>query len=293
MEYTRIIYKPGKVTQIIMNRPRYMNGLSHPMFAELDDAFARAADDKECKVIVYSGAGPCFSSGHDMMPTSPESDLMVDGRTFSQLVKDLGSEDAAKKYQLAEYTHFVGEVKLKKWRNIPKPTIAMVHGYCMYAAFGNAAVMDLIFASEDAMFLTNLGNYDGGVWWFGERKYKELLFEHRFITAREAFEMGFVSRIYPNREILEQETLAYANRVADTWPASHLRLVKESAHYSMDLQGFSAGVWATHLLHYDVEVQLPPQPDAMEKKGKGQANTPIAKEHLKLKQEADKKYYGK
>ncbi len=292
MEYKRIIYKPGRVAQIIMNRPRHMNAISHQMWPELEDAFDRAAADKECKVIIYSGAGRCFSAGHDHVPSSPENDVTADGRTLEQLAKDLGSLDAAEKYYLSESNRNITEVKFKKWHNITKPMIAMVHGYCMFSAFGAAASMDLIFASEDAMFLSSMGDLDGGVWWFGERKYKELYFEHRFFTAREAYDLGFVSRIYPDREILEKETLAYANRVADTWPASHLRLVKESAKYSMDLQGFSAGTYTGHLLHYGVEMQLPPQPDAPEKQGKGRANAQLALEHLKLKQEADKKYYG-
>ena len=57
-EYRGIIYEPGKVARIKMNRPRYLNAQSHAMFGELEDAYDRASEDPECHVIVISGEGP-------------------------------------------------------------------------------------------------------------------------------------------------------------------------------------------------------------------------------------------
>ena len=50
-EYKRIIYQPGRVARIILNRPQYYNAVSHPLFGELDNALDRAAADPECRVI--------------------------------------------------------------------------------------------------------------------------------------------------------------------------------------------------------------------------------------------------
>jgi len=236
MEYSRIIYQPGKVTRIILNRPRYLNGISHPMYRELEDAFDRAGADKNCGCVVLSGEGRCFSAGHDHQ--SPESEpVIAKGGTKEELVKEYGSEDALEAVWWQEHYYFTQELKAK-WRYLPKPTIAMVHGYCHLGAYATAACMDLIFASEDALFLTApMGVYDAGPWWFGVRKYKELIFEGRYIPAREAMACGFVNRVFANREILEKETLAYAERVVDNYSEDSLPLAKRYINYAQDLQG--------------------------------------------------------
>jgi len=66
MEYKQVQYKPGKVTQIIFNRPEYLNAQSYQMLAEADQAFTAAASDQNCGAIVLSGAGRAFSAGHDL-----------------------------------------------------------------------------------------------------------------------------------------------------------------------------------------------------------------------------------
>jgi len=66
MEYRQIIYQPGAVTRIVLNRPRYRNAQSTRLINELDDAFRRAGSDPDVRVIVLSGAGESFSAGHDI-----------------------------------------------------------------------------------------------------------------------------------------------------------------------------------------------------------------------------------
>ena len=87
-EYKRIIYQPGRVTRVILNRPRYVNAISHPTYAEIEDAFKRAAVDPECRVLVISGAGNNFSSGHDTVGGSPEgAPVLADGVPAEELRK--------------------------------------------------------------------------------------------------------------------------------------------------------------------------------------------------------------
>ncbi|MDD5289436.1 MAG: enoyl-CoA hydratase-related protein, partial [Dehalococcoidales bacterium] len=66
MEYKDIIYQPGKVARIILNRPRYFNAQTHVMREEMDDAFAKATADDTVGAIILSGAGKHFSAGHDV-----------------------------------------------------------------------------------------------------------------------------------------------------------------------------------------------------------------------------------
>ena len=55
MEYKHIKYETGKVTRVILNRPRYRNALSRVLLEEMDDAFSQAMADEEVRVVVLSG----------------------------------------------------------------------------------------------------------------------------------------------------------------------------------------------------------------------------------------------
>jgi enoyl-CoA hydratase len=297
MEYERIIYKPGRVTQIIMKRPHSLNAISHPMYMEMEDAFDRAAADKECRVIVLSGAGRCFSASHDIR--SPEARTTInpvrtlDARpgelvAMEQRVKELGSEEAANAYYWDEHNYYAFEMKLRKWRNIPQPTIAMVHNYCIYGALFSAAAMDLIFASEDAMFVFPFGQYDTGVWDLGPRKIKELFFEHRAMPAREAYECGFVSRIYPTREILERETLAFAERVAENAQITMLRTAKRAINHTMDIQGYSIALEAANTAYRLMNASTTKEEHEEVMRMGGPARVSRALENLEIKRKAEK-----
>ncbi|OGN89129.1 MAG: hypothetical protein A2158_08130, partial [Chloroflexi bacterium RBG_13_46_14] len=242
MEYKSIIYQPGKVTRIILNRPEYLNAISHPMYGEIEDAFDRFSEDPECKVAVISGAGKCFSGGHDAIGLTPESAPMLsDRRTPEQLVEDYGSEAEVWAHYNKQHQYFLQDLHLYKLHKIPKPTIAMVHGYCIWGGYFLAGVMDVIFASEDALFLAEVGQCDPGTWDWGARKMLEVMYEHRFLTARECYDFHMVNRIFPDYETLEKETLAYAERVAENSDLNFtaLQYIKQAVHHTRDLMGFT------------------------------------------------------
>jgi enoyl-CoA hydratase len=116
----------------------------------------------------------------------------------------------------------------------------MVHGYCIFGGWMVATTMDIVFASEDALFLPSHFQYFSVPWDIGPRKAKEVLFEHRFMTAHEACSQGFVNRVYP-RETLEEETMAYALRVAEHDPF-RIRMAKQSINHMMDAMGYSTEI---------------------------------------------------
>jgi enoyl-CoA hydratase/carnithine racemase len=105
-----------------------------------------------------------------------------------------------------------------------------------------ASAMDFIFASEDALFTPTYGDYFTATWDLGARKAKEILYENRFMTAREAMTWGFVNRVYPAAD-LEKETLTYAERVIDTGQF-YTRTTKFAINQTMDMMGFSTSVRA-------------------------------------------------
>ena len=225
MELHDVLYDvDGAIARVTLNRPRYRNAQSYRLLDELDIALDQAMDDPAVKVVIVTGAGDHFSSGHDL--GTPES---VADRT------ERGIPDSGIGYY-QNFRKYNYDLTLK-WRNLPKPTIAMVRGFCIYGGWMIASAMDLVFASPDAQFLAGLVEYFSIPWDLGGRKTKELLFESRFMSAAEALEFGFVNRIYATDD-LERETMAYARRVAESGHVA-LRLSKLAVNKAMDMQGYT------------------------------------------------------
>jgi len=208
------------------------------MREEMDDAFAQAAEDDDVGAIVLSGAGDHFSSGHDLGTPEETADRQERGYPTDRfgLYKQIRAQTLENSL---------------RWRNLPKPTIALVQGYCIFGGWIFAAAMDIIFASEDALFLPSHVQYFSIPWDIGPRKAKEVLFEHRFMTAWEAYQHGLVNRVFP-RERLEEETLAYAERVADNYVREPVRLrtTKFSINHMLDTMGFTAELEAAYQSYF-------------------------------------------
>ena len=81
MDYKHILYGPGKVARIILNRPRFFNAQGWLMREEMDDAFAQAAADEKVGAVVLSGAGPHFSAGHDIGTEEDQAYRQARGRS--------------------------------------------------------------------------------------------------------------------------------------------------------------------------------------------------------------------
>lgn len=65
MTYQTVIYQPGPVARVILNRPERQNAQSWRLLGELEDALNGAARDQSVRIIVLSGNGPSFSAGHE------------------------------------------------------------------------------------------------------------------------------------------------------------------------------------------------------------------------------------
>ena len=226
MTFEDILYSAGDGLGVItLNRPGYRNAQSWRMLDEIDAAFDLAREDDTVRVVVMRGCDGVFSTGHDL--GTPEGAAYRAAR----MKPGVASYDQFKKYNLD---------LLLKWRNFPKPTVAMVEGYCIYAGWMLAAAMDVVFAAEDAQFLGGFVEYNSIPWDVGVRRAKELVFESRFISAAEAAAIGLVNRVFAPAE-LERETLAWARRVAEQNPAL-LRLAKVQMNKAQDAQGFTQAV---------------------------------------------------
>jgi enoyl-CoA hydratase len=220
----------GRLAVISMARERYRNALSRQMIEALDGAFIEAEADPEVRVIVLRGDGSSFSSGHDLgSPDAAEMRAERQGESMGQRYPRTRAMDVD--------PHL-------RWRAIPKPTIAMVQGHCIYAGWMLASAMDVILAAEDAQFLPTNFAYFSVPWDIGARRASYLMYDNRFIGAREAMAWGFVSDVFA-AERLEDETMAYAERVARQDPFQ-LRMMKHSIQQMQEIQGFTPHILSSY-----------------------------------------------
>jgi enoyl-CoA hydratase len=134
--------------------------------------------------------------------------------------------------------------KSLRWRDLPKPTIAQVQGFCIYGGWIIASAMDLIVAADNARFLPAHFQYFSVPWDLGPRKTKEILWQARFVDAHEALELGFVSRVVP-LEQLAAESQELAEDIAKMDPLT-ARTIKLSVNQMQDAQGFTTSIRAAH-----------------------------------------------
>lgn len=224
----------GHVALLTLARPQYRNAQSRRLLEELDAGFARAVEDTDVHVIVLRGEGDHFSAGHDL--GTPEELADREERPFQEGMRG--------RYKRS-WDNNVD--KTLRWRNLPKPTIAAVQGYCIFGGWIIASGMDIVIAADDAMFLPTNFQYFSVPWDLHPRKAKEILFESRFIGAAEAEELGFVNRVV-SRDHLDEEVLAYARRVADNDPFQ-LRMIKLAINQAQEAQGFASHIYGAHALH--------------------------------------------
>jgi enoyl-CoA hydratase len=225
MKYKTIIYeKIDGIAKVTMNRPDVMNAISQDVFKEMIDVLPRAEDDDEVKALVLAGAGDNFCSGHDLGKGTDEP----------KWPRDPWQMRKTSDKNLWNFT--------MNLRDFPKPTFAMVQGYCIMGGWKLAMVCDIIIASEDAKFAdravrwggTNV-QYTNFFFDVGPRRTKEYLWTGDFIDGKEAWRLGMVNRVVP-RERLEEETMALAKRITLNSPLA-LRLSKASINLATDIMG--------------------------------------------------------
>jgi enoyl-CoA hydratase len=234
----------GPIAMITLDRVRYRNALSDFLMSDLDSAFKEAVKDRDVRVVTLFGAGDHFSGGHDL------------GSPQRAEAEELNPTEEGIRGKYRRSWDFDVERGLR-WRSLEKPLIAAVQGYCIFAAWAVASCADVIFASDNALFLPSNFQYFSVPWDIHHRKAKEILFESRFIDAEEAQSAGLVNRIYPVGD-LKAETLAYAQRVSENDPFQ-LRMMKMAVNQALDIQGFTAHVQGSYA-HYSLSANAEKDP---------------------------------
>jgi len=226
--YETIVYETVEehIVRITLNRPEKLNAMSPQLLGELEAALGEFERDREASVLVIRGAGRAFCAGYDLTAPPPS-----DGGPYTITEDRWAMRKHVERWQ-------------RLW-NLPKPTIAQVHGYCLAGATELVGHCDIVFAASDAQFGHPAGRTLGvipslSMWPYliGMRRTKEFLFTGDSMTAAQALEYGLINRVCAPDE-LGNEVLVYARRVAKV-PVDMLSLHKAATNRFFELMGIYA-----------------------------------------------------
>ncbi len=241
----------GGVAIISMNRPGVRNAQNADMTFQLDNAFLRAVNDDSLGAIILAGAGDHFSAGHDI--GTPLRDIHRNFERRATTYWPHEDKAGAEAIFVREAELYVG--MCRRWRELPKPTIAMVQGACIAGGLMLAWVCDLIVASDDAFFadpVLKMGipgvEYFAHPFVMNPRIAKEFLYLGERMSAGRAYEAGMVNRVIPRAELLER-TLEIANKLA-AQPRFGIALAKRAINQAEDRMGLRDSIDAVYGLHH-------------------------------------------
>jgi len=202
-----LVERHGAVATVVFNRPHMRNAISLAMWTDIARVTRMLGEDDTVRAVVYRGAGrQAFASGADISE-------------FEEQRRDTATAQNYSAQTEAAYSAV---------RQCPKPTVAMIFGYCMGGAMAVAMGCDLRFAAEGSRFgipaaklniiypPSSVGQLVDLV---GPAYAKDILYSARTVEAREALAMGFIQRLVPADD-LERTTYDYLHTVADNAPLS-------------------------------------------------------------------------
>jgi len=217
----------GAVAIVTLNRPAKRNAMSPALHVEMTEVLEKLRYDPTSRVLVITGAGESFCAGMDL-------------KQFFVELKD-NPPEFDRIFRLAT------EWRARTLRYYPKPTIAMVNGYCFGGAFSVVEGCDLAFAAKEAVFglsEINFKHYPGGS---VSKSLANLLrprdalfyaMTGRTFGGDRAAEIGFVNAAYPLSELREQ-VLAIAREIAEK-DADALAACKDGYRFSLEMSSEAA-----------------------------------------------------
>lgn len=195
----------GRLGYLIFSNPERHNAVSLAMWERAGDVLDAFAKDDGIRVVVLTGAG---------------SKAFVSGADISKFEDERGTEAAVRRYGAAVERVYAAV------HDFPKPTLAMIRGYCIGGGLGLAVSCDIRIASDTARFSMPAAKLGLGYDLTGMRRFvsvlgpsftKEMFFTARQFDAADARAMGLANRIVPDGEI-EQFTREYADSIAANAP---------------------------------------------------------------------------
>jgi enoyl-CoA hydratase len=181
--------KEAGVGFVIFNNPERHNAVSLEMWEATTGALATFAEDDEVRVVVLTGAG---------------GKAFVSGADISKFASERASLEATRAYDVKTAAAF------NSIYEFPKPTIAMIRGYCIGGGVGLASCCDLRICSDNSRFAVPAAKLGLGYAYAGLKRLvdivgqsfaKEIFYTARQFDAQEAYAMGLVNRVVPQADL--------------------------------------------------------------------------------------------
>ena len=218
MADTILYEKRDNIVVITLNRPDALNSINRQLRGELADAITEFDSDPEAFVAIVTGAGRAFCAGRDLKERAEDNAEGVQARASQSMTPE----------------------RPYMWPQTWKPMIAAVNGFALAGGWSIAQMCDLRIASEDA----KLGITESK--WsllppFGTILPKmipmsavlELVFTAAPITAQRAYDIGFLNKVVPAEDLME-EAMALARQIAENAPLA-VQYFKELAYRGQNM----------------------------------------------------------
>lgn len=233
----------GPVATLVFNRPQVLNAFNNEAMDECVSALRELADDERVRAILVRGEGRAFSAGFDMKAAA--------GR-------DMSTVDHVRR-QMEKQFDFI----MAFW-DCPKPTIALVHGFCMAGAFEVALACDITIAAEGTRFGEPEVRFGTGIvamllpWAVLPKHAKEMLLTgNDKMDAERAHQIGIVNHVVPGEELIAAGRRMARDIAAAAGPS--VFFTKRAMNRTYEIMGMRDALKAS--LDIDVILNATPSPE--------------------------------
>jgi 2-(1,2-epoxy-1,2-dihydrophenyl)acetyl-CoA isomerase len=221
MPYETILFEPGPIARITLNRPDRLNSFTARMHEEVRDALASLGD---ARVVVLTGAGRGFCAGQDLNDRAVAPGQAVD---------------------LGETVQACWNPLIRALTSLPQPVIARVNGVAAGAGANVAIACDIVVAAKSAKFIQSFSAIglipdSGGTWHLprlvGQARALGLALTGEPLPAEKAAEWGLIWKAVED-DALDAEVDAIAHKLAALPPlglAAIKEMIRSSWQYSLD-----------------------------------------------------------
>ena len=221
MPYETILFEPGPIARMTLNRPDRLNSFTAQMHEEVRDALANLGD---ARVVVLTGAGRGFCAGQDLNDRAVAPGQAVD---------------------LGETVQACWNPLIRALTSLPQPVIARVNGVAAGAGANVAIACDIVVSAKSAKFIQSFSAIglipdSGGTWHLprlvGQARALGLALTGEPLPAEKAAEWGLIWKAVED-DALDAEVDAIAHKLAALPPlglAAIKEMIRSSWQYSLD-----------------------------------------------------------
>ncbi|MFP6623119.1 MAG: enoyl-CoA hydratase [Myxococcota bacterium] len=233
MSYIRIEKPRPHTSVIVMDRPERMNSMAFEQAIPLRDAMCEVAEDNDTWCVILTGTGRGFCSGADTQHTEPPPN--IDGLTLTRIA--------------SRSMRILADL-VPTMRRMPQPVIAAINGAAIGGGMCLTLGADIRLAAESAYFraaginngltATELGLSFLLPRAIGSSRAFEIMLSGRDVSAREAVEIGLVSRTHPDDQLMDA-ALDLADQI-NGWSTQGVQLTKRMMWSGLETGSLEAAI---------------------------------------------------